>query len=46
VEDDAGGEGLQRVVGVVDSGELAGAVFDARGDLLVGEWEAAPNWAW
>ena len=39
MEDDAGGEGLQGVVGVVDPGELAGAVFEARGDLPVGEWE-------
>src|SRR6185312_2074927 len=39
VKDDASGERLQRVVGVVDRGELAGAILHTRGDLLVGEWE-------
>lgn len=33
VKDYAGGEGLQSVVGVVDRGELAGAIFETRGDL-------------
>src|SRR5450631_2492129 len=39
VEDDAGGESLQRVAGVVDAGELAGAVFDSRCNLPACEGE-------